>query len=135
MNTNQFSKSILAVSIASVLTGCIGGGSDSDTGGGTGGEVTKTRTTNLQMSGAVVDGYIENATVCLDINNNSQCDVGEPSAKTDAQGRFNLALVLPQTFDFTTARILVTGGVDTDTNKPFETKLRAPLNPAKATTH
>lgn len=42
------------------------------------------------LSGAVIDGYIEGATVCLDSNGNGACDTGEPSAKTSSDGKFKL---------------------------------------------
>jgi pimeloyl-ACP methyl ester carboxylesterase len=45
---------------------------------------------NATISGAVIDGYIEGATVCLDSNANGACDTGEPSAKTDSDGKFKL---------------------------------------------
>ena len=38
----------------------------------------------------VVDGAIENATVCLDKNGNGICDIGEPTGKTDAAGKVTL---------------------------------------------
>ncbi|MEH6447851.1 MAG: hypothetical protein V7765_04235 [Oleispira sp.] len=41
--------------------------------------------------GRVIDGYLENALVCIDSNNDSQCSSNESPVKTDAQGRFNLA--------------------------------------------
>ena len=67
----------LAIAGAGLLTiyGCGGGG------GGT-------ATTDVPVT--VVDGAIENATVCLDKNNNGACDSGEPSGKTDASGKVTL---------------------------------------------
>ena len=49
----------------------------------------------------VIDGYLENAVVCLDQNNNYRCDSGEPHERTDAQGnylleKFNGQLVLAE---------------------------------------
>jgi hypothetical protein len=37
------------------------------------------------FSGKVIDGYIGNALVCLDLNNNLQCDSDEPSARTSSE--------------------------------------------------
>jgi len=42
------------------------------------------------LTGAVIDGYIEGAKVCLDLNANGACDADEPSANTDASGRYRL---------------------------------------------
>jgi hypothetical protein len=43
------------------------------------------------ISGAVIDGYIEGATVCLDVNSNLICDPGEPSSTTDKNGSYSLS--------------------------------------------
>lgn len=69
---------VLVYVAAAVLTACGGGG-----GGG-----TSTATTGL--SGAVIDGYIEGAKVCLDVNSNGACDAGEPTATTDSGGKYRL---------------------------------------------
>ena len=53
-------------------------------GGGGGGSATS------QISGAVIDGYIEGAKVCLDLNSSGACDAGEPSTTTNANGGYTL---------------------------------------------
>lgn len=40
------------------------------------------------VSGVVADGPLAGATVCYDLNDNSACDTGEPSAVTDADGQY-----------------------------------------------
>jgi len=42
------------------------------------------------FSGVVVDGYIEGAKVCLDLNDNQACDANEPSATSKAGGSYSL---------------------------------------------
>lgn len=64
---------------AALLTACGGGG------GGGGGSSSNV------LSGTVIDGYIEGATVCLDVNSNGVCEVGEPTATTDSSGRYQLS--------------------------------------------
>ena len=73
----SFKRLALAVAGAGLLTlyGC---------GGGDSGIVT----TDVPV--IVVDGAIENATVCLDKNANGACDSNEPSGKTDATGKVTL---------------------------------------------
>lgn len=44
------------------------------------------------VTGRVVDGYIELALVCADVNRNGRCDASEPQAYTDASGAYRLAL-------------------------------------------
>lgn len=52
--------------------------------------VTVSATTTVPVT--VIDGLINKATVCLDINNNGLCDTGEPSKTTDATGKANLVV-------------------------------------------
>jgi hypothetical protein len=40
--------------------------------------------------GRVIDGYLEDAFVCIDSNNDNQCSTTENPIQTDDQGRFNL---------------------------------------------
>ena len=42
----------------------------------------------VAVAGLVADGPLQGATVCYDLNNNSACDAGEPSATTGADGRY-----------------------------------------------
>ncbi len=68
-------RSILAVSVAALsLAGC-GGGSLG---------------TGLSLTGTAADGYLDNATVCLDLNLNGQCDTNEPSTTTGPGGTWTL---------------------------------------------
>jgi hypothetical protein len=71
-------KWTLLPTTAAVLVACGGGG---------GGGVALPKS----ISGVVLDGYIEGATVCLDLNANLQCDPNEPSAFTDKDGRYSLS--------------------------------------------
>lgn len=57
-------------------------------GGSSGTNATSTQP--VQVSGAVADGYLVNATVFLDKNGNYQFDPGEPSTTTDASGAYTL---------------------------------------------
>lgn len=78
MNLTTMKVSISAITLAT-LVACGGGSSASG--------VANT------MSGAVMDGLIENAKVCLDLNNNLQCDAGEPSAVTDKNGNYSISYI------------------------------------------
>jgi hypothetical protein len=47
---------------------------------------------SVSLSGVVIDGPIQGATVCLDLDGNGRCDAGEPaSTPTDTQGRYTIA--------------------------------------------
>lgn len=79
----------LAIGVAALtIAGC---------GGGNGADSKKvsspTKTASRQLSGVVMDGYLHNANVCVDKNNNAHCDSGDGNiARTDAQGRYQLAV-------------------------------------------
>lgn len=66
----------LSTFTAALLGACGGGGGSSST--------------PSALSGTVIDGYIEGAKVCLDVNSNGACDTGEPSATTDSGGKYKL---------------------------------------------
>lgn len=110
---------ILAVS-AIALTACGGGGG----GGGLFGS-------SSVLSGLAVDGYVQGATVFLDINKNGVLDAGEPSSTTDATGKYTLDYSAV-TASVTGLPIVVTGGIDTDTGNAFTGQLSARVD--KATT-
>lgn len=71
-----------------LLTACGGGGGGSSAVSPTTSSSTKTSTT---IAGAVIDGYVQGATVCLDLNNNSSCEPDEPTAISKADGTFSLS--------------------------------------------
>ena len=50
--------------------------------------VTLDRSVGMSLSGQVV-GYLKDARVCLDFNNDSLCSENEPVTETDANGMFN----------------------------------------------
>ena len=79
-------RTLISAAVASSigLTACSGGGGDS---AGTG-DITPVSTTTL--SGIVADGYLVNATVCLDLDLSKTCDLGEPTATSTTGGSYSL---------------------------------------------
>lgn len=65
---------------AAVLSACGGGGSGS----------SSASTSTVSLSGVVADGYLTGAKVCLDKNENTVCDAGEPFATTGAGGAYTI---------------------------------------------
>lgn len=59
------------------FTACGGGGS----GGGS---------SSNSVTGYVLDGAVEDATVCIDLNSNKKCDSDEPTGTTDNEGKYLL---------------------------------------------
>lgn len=60
------------------------------------------------FSGKVIDGYIEGANVCLDLNANQACDAGEPSDTSKAGGGFSLDVSGITAAQLATAHLLTT---------------------------
>lgn len=107
----HLNRLILSVFIL-LVSGC-GGSSRSSLGlGGDEGD---------QISGKVMDGYIENARVFLDLNGNLQKDDGEPEARSDADGNYTLD-VTDSSRAKTTATVMAIIGsdaIDKDTGYGF----------------
>lgn len=82
-------KNILSLSVATLIattlsfSGCGGGGGSSD-------PITPP---SSGADGKVADGYLKNATVCLDKNLNSKCDNGEPTTISKDGGEYTLSNV------------------------------------------
>ena len=59
-------------------------------GGGGGGSSTASNPTTVSTNGTVLDGYLYNAQVFLDLNGNGQYDSGEPETTTNSTGGYTL---------------------------------------------
>lgn len=92
-------RKILAITVMSTfLTACGGGGGNTTSQSGipaanpnlpaaNGGAVNNSVSTKTTIVSQVIDGAIEGAIVCLDKNQNNQCDTDEPQGKTDKDGK------------------------------------------------
>lgn len=121
MKTERFHQSArtlrqLCIPLAVATLAACGGG-----GGGGGGSTSAGASV---LSGVAVDGYLQGATVFLDVNNNGILDTGEPSALTDASGRYSLDYSQVSA-PITGLKMVVTGGIDTDTGYAFTGRLSA----------
>ncbi|PSW06523.1 hypothetical protein [Photobacterium lipolyticum] len=88
LTTTTFKHSLLAASITLILTACNSGSSSSDS--AVSAPLTPS-TPKTSLSGTVADGYLVNATVCLDLNENKKCDSDEPSTISNQGGTFTLS--------------------------------------------
>ncbi len=70
------------------------------------------------LAGQVVDGYVANATVFRDANNNGALDDGESFTTTDIDGNFTL--------EGGSGPLIAVGGTDVSTGLAFEGVLKAP---------
>jgi len=44
----------------------------------------------ITVSGKAIDGYLQNASVCIDVNDNGRCDSTDPQATTDSEGSYSI---------------------------------------------
>jgi hypothetical protein len=87
----NFNKTLLALAIPLAMAGCSdSGGSSSSSDGGVDGGGGSTGADSISFSGRVADGYLNGATVCLDINENKKCDASDPSTTSVAGGAFSI---------------------------------------------
>ena len=80
-------RSLISAAVATSisLTACSGGG------GSTGAiDPVDPASATTTLSGIVADGYLLNATVCLDLNLSKTCDSGEPMATSTSGGNYSL---------------------------------------------
>jgi hypothetical protein len=83
----ELKKSVFALGMLWALAGCIESSSDDETEeGGSNGEGAD----RISFTGLVADGYLDGATVCLDLNENKECDTDEPTATSGAGGVFEI---------------------------------------------
>ena len=111
-------KNYLLISLLLLFIGCGGGGGGAAAGGDT--PNNQIPNTTVLINGQVIDGYIQNAKVCADLNYNQNCDNNEPSTLSDPLGNYSLTSV------DTTNRfipILAIGGLDNATNEPYNDTL------------
>lgn len=107
-----FTPTRLSLASCALITGlsaCGGGGSD----GSSGSTPDAAATTSLRTT--VVDGPLQNAQVCLDLNRNNACDAGEPSMRTDASGNATLTIPTADANRYPLIAIVGTDAIDSDT--------------------
>ena len=124
---NTLKQLVLGVTSAGILAlyGC-GGGSSSATNNETPGGVV-VATTDVSLT--VIDGPIQNAQVCLDINNNSVCDANEPTGKTDATGKVTIKVNSTDVGKYPVIAVVGTDAIDADTGPvPTPFTMKAPAD-------
>ena len=118
LHINNNINFILAASLLITFTACGGGGGSSSS--------PSSVVNSISFSGIAVDGYIRNATACLDTNINGVCDNGEPTTETLIDGTFTFSDV--EVTDGVLMPVIISGGFDTATGKVFTGKLSNIIN-------
>ena len=98
---------------AGALTACGGGGGDSGPAGPQANE-PDLRPQKTAVPVTVIDGPILNAAVCLDIDRNGACDDGEPTARTDVDGKATLQVDPADAGKYPVIALIGTDAVDRD---------------------
>jgi hypothetical protein len=120
MKRNSLTKGlVVSVALSAFLTGC---GTIDDLKNDFIEEIKQ-----AYIEGKAVDGYLQNATVCLDLNSDGICQETEPNTKTAKDGSYKLDISedIEKNPDFYKAMVLVYGGTDKDTGVEFKGKLLA----------
>jgi hypothetical protein len=124
MKRNTLIKGIaVSVALSAFLTGCGGSGTTTDDT-----SYNSDNKSNISIDGKAIDGYLQYATVCLDLNQDGYCQNSEPNTQTDANGKFklNITAKVQENPNYEKAMLLVYGGKDVDTGYDFVGKLLAP---------
>ena len=69
----------------------------------------------VAVSGLVVDGPLQGAMVCYDLNDNGTCDTAEPTATTDANGRYSLTVLDSDSGKHAVIAVVPATAIDKDT--------------------
>jgi hypothetical protein len=109
----KIQTSIIGLSLVAFMMMSSGCSSSSD--------ATVTETSPIKKSGSAFDGAISGAKVCVDVNENSQCDINEDSTITNLDGTYSLTTTQ-------TGSLLVIGGIDMGTGEAFTGILKAPAD-------
>lgn len=116
-SSSVWKLSLIAGALAAALSACGGGGgggSDTNSGGGSGGGGGGGSPATQPLAVKVVDGPIQNALVCLDVNRNDRCDDGEPYAMSDSNGQATLQLSEGQAGQYPVVAQVGTNAIDRD---------------------
>jgi hypothetical protein len=114
---SQYLNLSLATLAAAVLVAC---------GGGNSGVPTATPPAATPSSGVAVDGYLKSAKATCDANGDGLANTTEVSVTTDAVGKYTFP-------SGCNAVVIVTGGIDIDTDTEFKGVLKAPAGATVAT--
>ncbi len=131
MKRNSLYKGLfISVALSAVLTGCGSTSATTDTNTQTQNDTKKGTIQSKSIKGKAIDGYLQYATVCLDINQDGYCQSTEPMSTTEVDGSFTLEISpqVQQTKEYSEAMLLVYGGKDKDTGTDFIGKLLAPFD-------
>ncbi|GLS91245.1 hypothetical protein GCM10007916_23140 [Psychromonas marina] len=75
-------------------------------------------TAKVALSGKTADGYLKDATICLDLNANKMCDAGEPTAVSTAGGAFTIPGVTQTQIDSNPLLVEIEAGKTIDEDFP-----------------
>jgi hypothetical protein len=115
---NTFKKTLIATSIAIAVSACSSSSSDSTAASDSPAETETPVVESVSVTGTVADGYLQGATVCLDLNDNKECDDGEPKATSTEGGAFTLDGATQAQIDLHAIVVEIVEGVTVDEDNP-----------------
>jgi len=119
LKTNHtFKKSLLVTGIALALSACGGSNSDSEPSTTSDSISESVSSATSTFSGTVADGYLVDAKVCLDLNDNKVCDEDDPSAISTEGGQFTIDGVTQEQLDTHAIVVQVIEGLTVDEDEP-----------------
>ncbi|MDF1883165.1 hypothetical protein JHD49_04365 [Sulfurimonas sp. SAG-AH-194-C21] len=80
----------------------------------------------VAFGGYVVDGYIEGASICMDLNYNGLCDTSEPTVSSQVNGGYSFSNI--EVKKDSVIPIISYGGIDTVINKQRISQLQSVVN-------
>ncbi len=83
-------KSLLGITAPLLIVAACSGGTSSSGEEPAIGEANAVEPLTTAIAGRVADGYLQGATVCVDINENGRCDTDEPQSLSGAGGTYSL---------------------------------------------
>ena len=112
----------IVVSSLLLFSGCGSSSEEDSSSNNSSNSSSSSESSTKSTSGVAADGYLAGATVFLDKNYNTILDEGEPSTKTDKDGKFNLEYPKEAS-----GQLVVKGGKDIEKGSQFRYVLKVPL--------
>ncbi len=121
MKPDQAKKSLAVIMPLMFAIAC-GGGSPTSTPDVSTPDIGEAISDSQTVTGRVADGYLQGAIVCVDINENGQCDPGEPQVESGEGGSYALDIQSSNVGKPILAEVPATA-IDEDTGLPFGKEL------------
>jgi hypothetical protein len=128
MNISK-SKSMFSIIAILLLAGCSNKDDNNNNDNNKNNNDNKEKVSKL--NGRVIDGYIRDGIVCVDLNNDNKCNEDEPSSLTDNNGIYDIDISKFKNSEILNKKLLVIGGIDNSSNKDFKGLMKSSIEDLK----